>query len=237
MRHFLSVGFITAPGRNYLAQTLRSYRLQWDVTPVVYAEPGTKRLPGVEWIENSSHQGVVQNWLWGLLTLPRSHYYLMCEDDIEWKLNTHLPVSYLLRSFMLDKQLNVVQGETIREENIGFISPYCSQINGYEAYKDRHHWMEARMPRWGWCGALCMLIPDHFRVYLRAHTGQFLTHSSKEVLDGTYRHLDYAIGQSALDAGLRIITHAPSLITHTGDVSTNEENNTGPPNKARVAFE
>ena len=220
----LSTAVITAPGRHYLSETLQSYRRYWDVTPHIFSEPGVKQLDYGHWHYNPVTLGAVRNWLSALkVMLNYSFEYLMiCEDDATWKQNVVGPSSAeTLRCAMLSKH-----PFDVPLKELGFISPYCSRINTFKLREASYSWHEPRMPTWGWCGALCILMPRHFAELVASRRKQFIEYASEKTKTGTPIHLDYAIGEMAKRNSLKIITHTPSLIQHIGEESTFAANNT-----------
>lgn len=240
------IHIITAPrpdGVDYLQATLNDIALHFDVEPVVFYEPGVK-INYPHFIRHSTTLGVVENWFYSVsywlnngLDEP---FLLACEDDILFKTNLEkYPTSYVLRRAMQTGAITLFGDEILPMDKIAFISPYCSKNNSIEEYNKHHVWARAYMPRWGWAGALCLLLTRHFAEWIVSNRDRFIFYAQERTQDGVPRHLDYAIGRCAQEAGLEIITHMPSLILHTGDTSTREGNNTvkGRANAARQAAE
>lgn len=215
----LTVGVITAPRskQNYLSASLDSYFRIWDYTPTIFAEPKTP-LPRfhnrVNWIENKVQLGVVSNWFstLGYLYTNNLHakYFMMCEDDIEWK----KLAGYEVRTILLTER---VQTKAKRYDlpNIGFLSPYCSRMNGGELYDNV--WQEAIMQKWGWCGALSLILPRESVKIILDSRASFYKHAANQTHDGRPRHLDHAIGEVLFRENHRpLIARMPSMVKHLG---------------------
>jgi hypothetical protein len=78
----------------------------------------------------------------------------------------------------------------------------------------------------GWCGSLATVFPRASLAKLVSDEERFLHYTQSQHRIPGYIHLDYAIGQIIHKVEQMIIlTHAPSLIQHIGEISTFEKNN------------
>lgn len=93
----------------------------------------------------------------------------------------------------------------------GVASAYCSQVN----IPIEKGWHKPYIGKTGWCGSLCLFFS---RGYL-----ELITNNENKILElSEGKHLDYAIGKFFTDI---MIVHYPTLVLHTGEVSTYPNNN------------
>ena len=222
----IQAGIITAPrpsGHAYLAQTVTEMRRFWDLKPHIFAEPDS--LSGglkAHYHHNEHTKGCVENWydaLRFLVTTAPKPWIMLCEDDIQFTLPSGGPsAAYMLRSLALDGSLTTNEG-LLKQTDISFVSPYCSKYNCHAELVMQHTWAEAKMNK-GWCGALCIFMPIAFARFLTSDKQAFMDYSAEKTTSGLPTHLDYAIGRTGQEYGETIVTHMPSLVRHTGTVST-----------------
>lgn len=209
----IPTGIISAPrpnGQSYLFASLDSWYNSWDFDPVVFHEPGIPCKPfaeKIQYFENETTLGHTKNWLHALKILrlmhPAEPYYLLCEDDIFWQPNAAYELRARLKYSM--------------SKDVGFISPYCSRVNHQFGETG---WQRARMVSdISWCGALCLLLPFWAADYIIENEDYYLEKSNN------LSHLDAPIGATLLKGNFHLLTHAPTLILHLGDISTFERNN------------
>lgn len=208
----IPIGVITAPRRpSYLVDTLGYLPGGLDVS--IFMEPGCKLFPGhkeYKKIHNPEKYGCVKNWFESLrrLDVYTSTWVCLIEDDVQW------------RPGLWDGVQNFLN--TVKPEDTGIVSPYCSQRN---RFKNKVGWQEARMPGHGWCGACTIFMPNTTREMILDNEALFYQKATENTKSKQPLHLDYAIGALCQINGLKIYTHAPTLVWHRGEVSTFEANN------------
>jgi len=100
----------------------------------------------------------------------------------------------------------------ILPDDFDFIaSAYCSQVN----IPIEKGWQKPFIGKTGWCGSLCLFFSRSYLEYIVQNEFKIL-----ELSEG--KHLDYAIGQFSKD---NMLVHYPTLVLHTGEVSTYPNNN------------
>ena len=194
---------ITSP-RPYIGATIDSLLTSFGRRISVYAEPGCETFQHANWCDvytNPTKLGICGNWFNALRSKPiTTPYVMMCEDDIEVRPGA----AELIHSFLMTAP-----------KNLGFFSPYCAERNR----PVKPGFQEARMPaKHAWCGCLCMLIPKKVAEYL-------IEVSDTVIKLAQNKHLDAAIGEFLLSTRHTIWTYTPTLIMHTGEVSTDAGNN------------
>lgn len=199
-------GIITAPrpsGDVYLRASLESYIHHWDNLVHVFAEPDTPTTfhPTIKsWINHPERLGTIENWWFAMeymLMYTKADWIMLCEDDIEWRPGS----SESIRSYV----------RNVKQERVGFISPYCSQHNSINP-----GWAAPRMPvPESWCGALALIFPRKALELIRGKKDEFMAFTRGV-------HLDSAIGATLLKYNYKLITHTPTLVLHIGDQSTSE---------------
>lgn len=211
----LDVTFITAPrSQPTLAQTLDSYFTYFDPIVTVFAEPGTPILNQADilWHENPKRRGIFRNTLAALEAayMRGADYTLFCEDDVEFTPN----VGPWLRTWMRNNHPG----------KVGFVSAYCALPCASEVKMKTPGWYEPRLESSGWCGNLCMLFPWEGIDFLLNNMDDL---AKLAVIDdtGVERAADYAIGELFRKHGWKMYAAMPTLVLHTGQVSTNEANN------------
>lgn len=227
----IDFGIISAPRpKAYIGESLTSFFETWNVRPHVFLEPGCSSFLNETKVEkhfNENTLGCVRNWLnaarW-MLDHTESIFVGMLEDDIEWRDDSYNKISNLLK-ILSGKIVNNVVQSNLPLQKIGFISPYCSVING----PTKKGWQKpilygGRAKRKGLCGALCVIMPRNSLKLLLDHEDYFLERSSYNS-GGRPRDLDYAISETFSELGLMALTHNPTLVTHIGEISTHEGNN------------
>lgn len=209
----LTVGMITCNRKpSYIRQTLHSYSLEWD-EPIIFAPDYGAVVPSMASptlrLGNGLELGAVRNWL-RLATWMKENritdHYLIMEDDIEWTVGSARAVRALL----------------MYEKPTGMVSPYCSINN---SWKNATGWFNPRMATpTSWCGALSIVLSRQALVDIVNDSEFFIAQASK-AFDRPI-HLDCAISATLLKHRHMILTHGPSLVLHTGTVSTFSANNT-----------
>ena len=202
----LTIGITTAPReRIYLNDTVQQLRYEFPTTDIyIFAEPGTPKTTEGTWIFNPVKLGQGYNLLNGLQFLKdKSSWVMMCEDDIS-----------LCRDFgvITTNFLDVVDHPWSKKfrDKVGFLSPYCSYVN---ANLGARGWSLAKRSMYGWCGMLCTIWPNE-----AIPTG---TPVFKDKWGP-----DSCIADHVLETGKHIYTHVPSLVTHTGEISTGQVRDT-----------
>lgn len=201
----IAVGFVTAPrpnDLNYLSNSLDSF---WDhfpeIKPTVFAEPGAEAFTGMSRchvVKNAETLGLIQNWNNGVRTLlaeSSAPWIMMCEDDIELITGIRRVIEELVND--PDTEHTVY-------------SPYCAWPN---RVKGAVGWAGATgVEKTGLLGALCFLMPRDIAVSI-LETEERTTKKENELND-------FLIGTAALKLGFRVKVHHPSLVIHTGRLST-----------------
>lgn len=212
----LSVGII-ASKRPYLSETLVSVKKTLDCQVHVFAEPDVPGFCGMSDVilhQHTEHHGCVKNWLSAakhFVEHGTTDFFAICEDDIEFVGGADLLISNLLKVLRGDIWVPIVQDKMPLDE-IGFISPYCSLLNKPLA----RGWNPGRYNLSGLCGALCLIFPKQSLKYIVEKEAELLEHSGGICLD-------YGIGK-VLEEKINL-THLPTLVLHTGEVSTYDGNN------------
>lgn len=233
----IDVGIITAPREVcYLGNSLDSYFSQWLVKPHVFQEPDCPNYLNKSRVivhQNKEKLGCVMNWItsaeW-MLQNTTSKFVMMCEDDILWMDGARTQIENILR-VLTGELVNPIVQQNLPLSDIGFISGYCSIPNAPN--KKEKGWRQARYRSAGWCGALCLVFPRRSLQRLLSDKDRFIKHATwtpdslRRVKTYTGPvFLDYAIGHVMFHCeGLKLITHAPTLIQHLGVISTFESNN------------
>lgn len=224
MSNLLSVGIIAAPRSvMYLSQSLESYFHEWQISPCVFAEPGTPSFMyecRVTRYDNTQRLGGVRNWLRAakyLIANSDSPFIMICEDDILWTEGAADKIVGLLNFFVGKVDLLVKPPEL---STVGLISPYCAKINEPE---DRG-WRHPRIRSTGFCGALCTIYPRRSLEDILQASDYLLEQAIGKT--GEVYLLDYAIGRTVQHLNKVFYTHKPTLVQHLGEVSTFPQNNT-----------
>jgi hypothetical protein len=201
--------------KSYLWDTLTSIRQEFPADAIhITAEPGSlnpRDYPSYNVIINNTQLGIIDNFINGVryvLQFTSAQWFMMCEDDIAF-----LPGS----------------GDKIRDAlvyydgypDLGFLSPYCALSHGSPSLL-------------GWdlfgtqalCGLLCVILHrstagDIVASYERATRGVSIKTAN--------RSADSAFGKVIQAQNLQAIGHCPTLVTHTGEVSSIVDTATLPP--------
>lgn len=212
----VAVGIITAPRQDrLLPMTIASLRTS-GFTPAVhvFAEPNTflysSRFPPWWRVHQSvSILGPVRNWLHAALTMLRdpaeATHILLCEDDF---------ICCDAAGKCLDFGLR-----TLPTDDFGYCSLYTPHFNAISGSLDRAGWQEIRLGRYTWGAvALCFSRESLYRLLFTPfpNTGK----TFYELASGQTDRLDYLVSDACLHLGLKMYAHVPSLVDHTGDVST-----------------
>lgn len=205
---FLQTAFITCERKvNYLSSTLSDYFCNWDIPPWIFEDgPVSNYLHMSECSRFQwDHLGGVGNWLRVLetyLETSRADWLLVMEDDILWQPNG----AVTLRSYL----------RTQSTTGFGVISAYASKLN---VYSQKRGWSLARLQTHEHLyGALAISLNRLTVEYILTHVDKFF--SAACLSDSGAIHLDTAIGKVILDGGGKVINHNPTLVLHTGEVST-----------------
>ncbi len=212
-------GMIAAPRDvNYISNTLESYFENFVVRPHLFLEPNFDPFlhsSRCDLHRNEQKLGCVHNWLhaieW-LLANTDSERIMMLEDDIEF-VNDPRVIDWLKTDF-------------------DCASAYCANVNR----PVEKGWHESETDAYGLCGSLAMLFKRDVLEELYLNRTFFIDAASNFGKIEKTLHLDFAIGKTLDHLGFKVITHNPTLVLHTGEISTYEANNThaGKVNKYRI---
>lgn len=139
--------------------------------------------------------------------------FLMClEDDIH--IASQAPER--VRQFMMHWN----------NDKIGMFSPYCSLANSTKEGIANQIWTQPLLkPKSLFFGTLFMVFPRESVQLLVDEEEKFREYSAEKIVDGEPRAVDYGISKVLLENNLEIWTHMPTLVFHTGDVSSHPQNN------------
>lgn len=201
----INIGVITCPGRHYIHDTLKSLRCSFDIAPTIF--------------NDSNRKGAMYNWLRAVECLSgTADYLLICEDDIELRPEA----AFCLRSFILEQY--DFQLEKVDIPKTSFMSLYCSLLCGRESVLlAGGGWAKLNRLPHGWCGSLAICLPQRSVDYVLQNREKLIDLSMSP--GGNPIHLDYAIHETLRDIG-PAYAHMPTMVYHTGDVSTYSPNNT-----------
>ncbi len=221
-----AVGIISAPGRNYISNSLDSFFREWPgIMPIIFEEPGLLNYRNHDKVIRARNKGdkpfgAVRNWfraLSFLLDHSDQEFLMICEDDIEW--------TYGSGAYVRTKV-------TSNWDQPFAVSPYCSEINRPRTGKG---WRKPYSQK-NWCGALSMILHREIAKQIRERRDQFFEYSKDKywsealgefINDGEKLiHLDTAIGKILLDINCPFITHNPTLVLHNGLISSISAKNT-----------
>lgn len=190
------IGFITAPRQNYdFNSTLLEFP---NETCIVCEEPSVPlyaRHLTSKIKSNKTVLGCVLNWISCLEELQNydKQIYVICEDDIELRVNLDQ---------IIDESLIYLNYKSPL-----LISPYCSlkcqpKEKGWFIYDNRL----------SWCGSLMFIMNNK--------TLKYLTHNKNKIIEySTFNnkciHLDTALGKL-----IPIMAHNPTYVLHTSKYST-----------------
>lgn len=189
--------------------------MEWDYKPTIFHEPNCPKTYTpwpANYVFNGYKRGCVANWFNAakqlLLVDYTTQWIMICEDDIDWYVGS----------------ARLVRSRLIHGPSFGFLSPYCSEHNGYSAV--RGVWMPPRLNKpSAWCGACCLIFERAVLNEIVQREEQFFEFS-RDQHTGDFVHLDAAISEIIHVLKLPLDVHMPSLVKHCGDVSTIETNNT-----------
>jgi hypothetical protein len=200
----LKVAFTTSQ-RPYFANTLASYFdcVNIDPEPFIAEEPGTLGYPEMSRVNRVQHTttlGVVDNWLFCLEQLSDAEWVVICQDDCVFHENTFSMLKMKIKHGDYDPEL-------------GFVSLYCSVYNWKKLRKQTGRWRLTRFEDAALCGALGVCIPKRNVNKILDAREKF-----KEPSTPIGRGLDNCL--STFFRGRENWIAVPSLLIHTGDVST-----------------
>lgn len=219
-----AVGIITAPrpdSLNYISNSLDSYFREWDIQPLVFAEPGMhgfKHQSRCKIFPGTTRLGIVRNWIRAakdLLTgCPDSDWLMICEDDIEWCVGS----ARLVRAFILDQEY---------PENLGFVSAYTCVENAMRDFRsgEWHYPYFTGGHTHHWCGACALIFPREPLTKLVFEWEDEFLENCKLMAHDEPVHLDCGIAVTLASHHYDLRCHSPSLVDHKGEISTNEGNN------------
>lgn len=218
----LALGIITAPrpGESLLADTIENIRRAGFVQPLeVFAQSEIEDMdgqlpddPSITLHCDPKGKGVYANWRKAaeyLLANTTADWIMIMEDDIDWCKGAANTMYYTIERI----QANV---DGIRMHRLGVLSPYTSPAMIPEG-KRATGWTEAMFAGGtkGLWGALALCFPRH-ALQTIVTSKLFLEHKALHAID-------YLVGDTLryqANPPLEIKIHIPSLVEHTGELST-----------------
>lgn len=213
----LSLGIITAQrGSDRLIGTIESIRRAGFTATIMLEVDGTS-CPitpdrAIEYgvaIRQTPVNSCVRNWknlAERMLRTTQASWLLLMQDDIVW-----------CDSGCRILEATIAHYNKIGSHNLGMLSAYTSPAMVPAGLDNNQGWVDARFygKTIGLWGALALCFPRSSLEFLMTHN-RFVNHNSS-------RALDYAIGNTFrgyTEPPMSVMVHTPSLVDHTGDIST-----------------